>query len=671
MPELSRLALAQLIATLPPYQLSDSGSIIEHLQIANLPSARQVVSLSTDDWVIQYEHLRETVERKQRTKGSAQTGVFYTPRWIATYLAKQSLGCYLDAILNEMKHLDITGNVDKIGAMLKQVQALRILDPACGTGIFLVEALQLLGAFYQQVACLKSAPRVNNPLAHVLCNQIYGIDIDPLSVMITELRLAQWAARLERGAEQHGFPEVKINVICADTLAGPGFPEVRHWDFILGNPPYVSETRRQSQRFRGLQSHSQSYYQAKMDLCDAFVAWSIEHLIGQGQLAFVLPEYWTQRSSSQALRRQLWQRGQLLQFWRFTGESVFKNAPGHHPSLIIWQKQLSAQANKAYVVQLGTVNNSASLTPECLQEATFLFDEGSGKLLYGNPVEINLLQKLAALPPLLLKQEIQQGIVIPQGKLKKADAQRLYQHLQKAIPEQAGVFILNKSEISKLRLTELEKQVLRPYYGPAKFRPFQGFLNAEPADFIIYGDRHYRKLMEQEPENYSNLRAHLDCYRAINTSAFAPYGLHRPRQPEWFEDQNKMLCPRQVMLPSFAVVPFPAYFNEGFYSIRTTRENVYYLCGILNSKLAWFWFYHHKRKGHRLQIDKDVLSTFPKPPGQNNDLYSQIQSLAGQLSQTMEKGFWEQLNRAVYQLYQLTPEEADYIEGAYRAIVSE
>jgi adenine-specific DNA-methyltransferase len=430
----------------------------------------------------------------------------------------------------------------------------------------------------------------------------------------------------------------------------------------------VSETRKQSKRFKALQQDEKRYYRAKMDLCDAFVMWSVEHLTGHGQLALVLPEYWTQRSSSYALRTQLWQQGQLQEFWRFGADKVFKNAPGHHPSLLIWRKKPSHSVERTQRVSMGVVTNTATLSAEQLQSVVFTLDESSGKLLYGNPVELALLQKLACLPPLLNAQEIQQGIVIPQGRLKKADAQRLSAHLQEPVYENAGVFLLDEEKIHQLGLTDAERQLLKPYYFPAGFRLFQGFQEVQAQVYIIYTDRENKKLIETYPQHYPSLRAHLDYYRAINTSAFAPYGLHRPRQPQWFEDERKILCPRQVRVPAFAVVSFTAYVNEGFYSIRPACEDPHYLCALFNSKLAWFWFYHHKRKGNRLQIDKEVLSVFPRPPQQPGMDLDAAKQLAIELSQHFDRDKWQCLNELIYQLYKLEPVEIDWIENAWQTI---
>jgi hypothetical protein len=285
-------------------------------------------------------------------------------------------------------------------------------------------------------------------------------------------------------------------------------------------------------------------------------------------------------------------------------------------------------------------------------------------------MEAALLAKLSELPPLLTKNDIQQGLVMPQGRLKKADWHRLPPELQSQVPPDCGVFLLTNAEVAMLHLTAAERALLKPYYGPAGFQPFRGFADEQPIYQLLYGNLENRKLIEKQPSEYAHIRAHLDRFQSVNTSAFAPYGLHRPRQADWFEDSKKILCPRQVLRPALAVVDFPAYVNEGCYILRPTKTDPFYGCGLLNSKLGWFWCYQHKRKGHRLQIDKDVLSVFPAPAKISRIQQLRLSEMARQLSVTPDDvKLLAALNEHVYAFYRLTAPEIAWVESAYDSIV--
>jgi adenine-specific DNA-methyltransferase len=540
----------------------------------------------------------------------------------------------------------------KLADVVQQVQRLTVIDPACGTGIFLVAALKEFHSFYQQL--LLSAEEKMQGLQHVLQHQLFGIDIDPVSVHVTQLRLAHWFFELT--GEQLPVPPQQI--FTGNTLLLQ--QESRRWAFVVGNPPYVSEVRGQAERFRDFKEDG-PYYKPKMDLCDAFLAWSLHHLQPDGQMAYVLPEYWTQRSSTRALRKQLVEDGKIREFWRFAQKGVFKDAPGHHTSLLIWQKQKtpSRDINERQTMAFGQINSMEPLTPELLQPAVYQWDESSGRLLFGDAGTLTILERLAQHPPMLCPNEIQQGLIMPQGRLDlKIQA--------KAQLETPGVFLLTDMEIERLQLNDCEQALLRPFFLPGNFQPFHGFPHSTPDYWLIYINRAQRKELERQPETFPNLVRHLSACAKVNTSAQAPYGLHRSRQPIWFEDPLKVLSARQVLQPSFAVVPQTAYVGEGFYSIRSQILKPHVLVAILNSDLAHFWFYQQKRKGERLQIDKDVLCSFPQPPVFTPLVTDELEQLGNMVQscpvREQNQVLCRHINHLVFQLYGVSPEEISRIQ---------
>jgi hypothetical protein len=719
-PALSRQAGDSLLMDLPGYTAMPENEMLlkcwQGLRMANLPGWEKVVSFQDDAWVFRYEQTQEALAKRQRQAGQQQNGVFYTPPAVAKYLVERTLGQFLQQTGEKIREAFRQGNRSFAQSEWQKVQAVRVIDPACGTGVFLVEALQCLHAFYREIMVLEPDWLVANPAHVILSNQLAGIDLDPMSVMITELRLAQWAACLD----EHPLllTPSDFSLWVGDTLqdefasnnsqveAGEIFQSDK-WHFILGNPPYITEVRNQAKRFRLLKQETSKYYQAKMDLCDGFLAWAMDHLTPGGQLAYVLPAYWTQRSSTAPLRTKLWADGIFREIWNFEAGSLFKNAPGHHTALVIWEKHPASadvlsrgkandysQENEPELfkrielapdvslsglalknLQFGQGRSEIDLQVSNLKQQAALLEERTGKFLLGDETELGLLAKLAALPPLLCSDEIQQGLVIPQGRLKSADRARLPQGLQAGLAEDPGVFVLNQVECAALELSDAEQELLRPFYRPAGFHAFRGFPQSEAEEWIIYTDLKNRRALEQNPEQYGRLRAHLDRFAAVNTSAFAPYGLHRARQAEWFEDTRKILAPRQVFVPSFSCVDFPAYVNEGFLIIRpkpqvnkSVNQDEHWWCALLNSKLAWFWFYHQKRKGIRLQIDKEVLCQFPKP----RQCSCECQAELGELTQMLAlpgkhepkrmPAMQDGLNELVYQAYGLTLAEVSVVE---------
>ena len=122
------------------------------------------------------------------------------------------------------------------------------------------------------------------------------------------------------------------------------------------------------------------------------------------------------------------------------------------------------------------------------------------------------------------------------------------------------------------------------------------------------------KLLEDNPQKYPHITKHLDQYQDIITSDHKPYGLHRARQPEWFDDKLKIVSVRKTMYPKFALIPNKWYADQSVFIIRLVVHkdiSPYYTLGILNSLLSHFYLYQQKRQGDQLQVDKDVLIKFP------------------------------------------------------------
>lgn len=499
-------------------------------------------------------------------------GAFYTPPFIAAYLTRQTLAPVL-------KHIP--------------ADQLRLIDPACGDGVFLIEALKQLRETFPHVS----------PASLSTC--LFGIDSDPVAVSKCRSRLAK-ATSLPPEA----FRET---IQCADTLLDATVFDETPWDAVLGNPPYMSEVRNLSGLFAKLK-HAGGYYHAKMDLADAFTAKSVERLKPGGRLGFVLPEYWLQRHSARPLRRKIWTETRIEELWLYGAEKPFREAPGHHTSLLVLEKNRQPDQSGVRSIRLGQGQHHQPPDRDSLIKAGLSFQPGSGRLLIGQTDELAILEAMTATGNSIPAQWIQQGIVLPQGRLRHKDRQKLPADLADTLPEDAGIFLLTPGEVAALNLSEAEQTLLKPYYLPGDFQPEQGF--QQPARYyLLYLDRKNRQCLHDFPERYPNIRQHLNRLAPVITSSNGPYGLHRPRQPEWFEGGTRLYGLRQTPKPCFAVATEPAYVNEGFYILRPQAPWTPEALGrLLNSKLAWFWFYHQKRKGHQLQIDKDVLSVFPLPP---------------------------------------------------------
>jgi len=197
-------------------------------------------------------------------------GVYYTPRYIVDYIVANTVGKLLE------------------GKTPEQASRLKIVDPACGSGSFLLGAFQYLLDWHEQwylandpekwtkgrnPALIQAAEgdwRLNtSEKKRILVNNIHGVDIDAQAVEVTKLSLLLKVLEEETGQLTLGFeralPDLGDNIKCGNSLIGwdyfagqlmadekeiervnpfdwhKAFPEVFQqggFDVVIGNPPY-------------------------------------------------------------------------------------------------------------------------------------------------------------------------------------------------------------------------------------------------------------------------------------------------------------------------------------------------------------------------------------------------------------------------------------------------
>ena len=216
---------------------------------------------------------RAVIEEKPEVRKAG--GVYYTPTYIVDYIVKNTVGKLLE------------------NKTPKQVSKLRILDPACGSGSFLLGAYQYLldwhRDFYTKNNPVELA-RGKNPILHqtnngewrlttaekrrIILNNIYGVDIDSSAVEVTKLSLSlkvlegeneETLNRQLRLFHERALPDLGNNIKCGNSLIGPDYftsqlmpdPAELHrinpfdwyhefrdimsfggFDAVIGNPPW-------------------------------------------------------------------------------------------------------------------------------------------------------------------------------------------------------------------------------------------------------------------------------------------------------------------------------------------------------------------------------------------------------------------------------------------------
>lgn len=169
---------------------------------------------------------RARIEEKPEVRKAG--GVYYTPQYIVDYIVERTVGDLVK------------------GRTPKEVKELKVLDPACGSGSFLLGAYQFLldwhKRYYREHAPAKGTKRdaVLRPdgeltsavKKEILLNNIHGVDLDPNAVEVTKLSLllkcmeGETTASIQHSldfAQERILPTLDENVLCGNSLISTDF----------------------------------------------------------------------------------------------------------------------------------------------------------------------------------------------------------------------------------------------------------------------------------------------------------------------------------------------------------------------------------------------------------------------------------------------------------------
>lgn len=578
-----------------------------------------------------------TISDQKRTKRK-KDGVFYTPKYITTYIVANTIG---KLCIDKRKELDIEeveydetflkkdGTLTAKGKKLFQtltdyknwLTELKIIDPACGSGAFLNQALNFLMEEHEKIDDIIS-DLTNSPLRlfdtdkNILENNLFGVDINEESVEIAQLSLWLRTAKKDRK-----LSSLNNNIKCGNSLLASEFDWHKEFpvimknggfDVVIGNPPYIKEyTNRQA--FDGL--HDNPCYQGKMDLWYFFGALALDIIKKDyGLIGYIAPNNWITNSGASKFRNIVLNKGKLTEFIDFGDFKVFDSA-GIQTMIYIMQR---SKNNENYNFNFSKVNDSkikhedAQLFLERVKDKKFEYFKASidQKENIDKPINFVNAELTIIVDKIRAKQnfdfdkkEIAQGIVAPQDFLNKKNQAILGDNFEVG----DGIFNITQREYENLNLTAEEKKLVKPFYTTTELHRFYG--TNKNRLWVIYTDSSFNNSEKIEP--YPNLKEHFDKFQEVITSSNKPYGLHRAREEKFFNGE-KIISLRKCSRPTFTFTDFDCYVSQTYFSIQTERLNQRYLTGLLNSNLMAFWLkYQGKMQGDLYQVDKEPLMNLP------------------------------------------------------------
>lgn len=267
-------------------------------------------------------------------------GIYYTPEPIVDYIVRSTLG----KVLEECKTPE-------------DVSRIKVLDPACGSGSFLIKAFDVIKEWYENYNKLNrpiSVPGtldahivpVPNPEERILTENLYGVDLDPQAVEITILNLSLKAIKTKEK-----LPYIADHIKCGNSLisdekiAGDKafkwneeFEEIMKeggFDVIIGNPPYI-RIQRIPHNVIDYLFENYSTPIKKSDISLIFIEKAHKLLAKNGLLGFICSSQWMYTDYGERLREYL-AEGYLREIVNFGSLPVFSHA-STYPAIFLISK---------------------------------------------------------------------------------------------------------------------------------------------------------------------------------------------------------------------------------------------------------------------------------------------------------------------------------------------
>lgn len=616
-------------------------------------------------------------------------GVFYTPQYIVDYIVGQTIGKW------------VTGKTPD------DVAALRVLDPSCGSGSFLLGAFRFLLDWHKKYYLANTAKYAKSKIKpfdekgfltnaerkRILTNNLFGVDLDPQAVEVTKLSLLLKALEGETASSvkslglERVLPSLDKNIKCGNSLVGLDFPDEsvrpfgwkqafpgvfanKGFDIVIGNPPYV----RQELLGATLKNYLQTNYKVShgtADLYAYFFEKGMDILKPEGVFSIIVANKWMRANYGEPLRRFL-KNTDILEISDFGDLPVFNQATTY-PCIITLRK--SDREKKVRVANIRTLDfgNLATHIAEIARPMQKADLDDSGWSLAG-AVSQNLLKKIAAV-----------GVTLD----KYVDG-KIYYGIKTGLNE---AFVID--EATKKALIKADpkaKQIIKPFLAGRDIKRNE---QPSPDKFLILIPRGVtnKKRGKLSPEDwmeatYPSIWEH---FKPFKEKAIARYDQGEfwweLRACEYYDqfEVPKITVPAIVKSASYAYDTKGIFSNDKTFIIPHSDK---YLLAILNSKACDFYLKSiaSTKQGGYFEYKPMYVSKLPIPVldlKKKPDLsaHTKIVGLADELIGLTEKAKLatthaekeqaahrvsfvnDKLDAEIYKLYDLTGEEIELLEA--------
>jgi len=638
------------------------------------------------------------VEEKPEVRKAG--GVYYTPAYIVEYIVEHTVGKLLEK---------------KTPA---QAAKLRILDPACGSGSFLIGAYQRVLDWHRDRYVAEDPEkhaRGRNPRLYrgaagdwrlttaerkrILLNNVYGVDIDPQAVEVTKLSLLLKVLEGEsketvnnqlRLFHERALPDLGRNIKCGNSLIGPDFyrarqtnflddedmyrinafdweaefPEIlrrecRGFDAVIGNPPWGAEFSESEKDY--LRDRHQRVIARMIDSYMYFLDRAMLLAKNGSPIGLIIPSTVRNQVDAKPLRRLLLDRGVAVLV--NVGEGVFGSKVLNTSTILI----SCGQTGQGHTIQGDVSSCPLEDRPAALRQCRSIPWSRWHKLVKNDPQNTfftgNLRETL-----ILQRLRRSHGTFrdIVQGAVERGVS-----------PDVAQAHVVTPSIV---RRAKLEKALLRWSVSGTKIKRYHPW---NPDQLIIYTTR------ETRIKQYPMVCRYLAAFKGQNTckevrgGAHPWWALHRARDPQIFESPKFIGLTTTKSIEVIYDVDSSVYVTDAMYVFKLRPGFDPWTCmGVIQSR-AFLFLYRVANQGELRvipQVKASKLYDLPYPVQRPRhegivklvegmlSLHKRLPGVKTEHEKTVLKRQIEttdrQIDQLVYDLYGLSDDEVRVVEEA-------
>ncbi len=635
-------------------------------------------------------------------------GVYYTPQYIVDYIVENTVG----EKLKPCKTID-------------DLLSLKICDPACGSGSFLLGAYDQLirwSVDFYSVKYSTGSPVSKKDMEHVyrdsdglvrlsgklkreiLKSCIYGVDIDEQAAEVTRMSLSLKALEDTRHDELYSevnlfhetvLPDLKGNVKCGNSLIGTDYFDGRldfstdeikdvkpfDWekhfneifknggfDCVIGNPPYVRQ-----EVISEFKKYFENHYKAYHSIADLYVYFieKAHRLLKQrGFFGYIVSNKWIRSNYGKPLRDFIRLSVKIVEIIDFGELPVFENA-ATFPMIIITENITVEEQHFDYA-------------PIKTLEFDSLNDEKKGSSYKIDPSSMNGDNWTLAKHEEIAFFEKMRLNGIPLGEYVN---NKIFYGIKTGYNE---AFVIDR-EIRDRLISEDSKNIelIKPFalgddIRKYKIRQKERYLICIPSGWTDIKSGGVKNKFEWFSKNYPAISDHLKEFeeKAKNRYDQGQYWWEL-RACDYYNEFEKP----KIVYPDIAKASRFSFDNKGMYFTNTVYFipiDDLFLLGVLNSKPVFSYF---KRiaavlgdadRGGRLRFFTQDVVKIPVPKNRDENIvelvkqtltvYDKLNNTNNEQDKIALKQHAEMLDRKiddlVYKLYDLTDKEIEIVEGA-------